>query len=480
MKDKNVTRRDLIRRVGASAAAGLAFGIPALAQTQHPSQAPTPNQPAPPVEEKTPTPESVVAKKYPHLPGQFINRPLTQISNVVDLLLDDMEGRGVAYFYEQAHPQTGLVRDHAPTVGRSDSRVASIAATGFGLTALCIAAHRSYLPLAACEQRVETTLAFLLEECPHVHGFLYHFLDIESGERLFGSELSSIDTSLLLCGILTCRKFFEGNLRIQALATTLYERVDWHWMLNGSDTLSMGWTPENGFIKYRWDVYAEMLTMLLMAIGAPRNAVPARSWNAVHRPIVEFGGIEYISGVAPLFIHQYAHAWCDFRNLRDTHANYFVNSIAATRAHQLFCLTLGRQFPWMDQNLWGITASESPTGYRVWGGPPKFGGIDGTIVPCAAGGSLIFLPSECAHVLLSIRQTYGEKAWTRYGFVDAFQPQSNWFAEDQLGIDLGISVLMAENLRTGFVWNYFMRNMEIPNAMQMVGFRPDSDISEAL
>jgi hypothetical protein len=478
LKDKHVTRRDLLRRVGASAAAGLTMGLPGMAQTTaspQTAQGATQKPVAPPAEEKTPKPESEVAKKYPHPPGQFINRPLTQISSVVDYLLDDVESRGSAYFYEQAHPQTGLVRDHAPVVGISDSRVASIAATGFGLSALCIAANRKYMPLSVCEQRVETTLAFLLEQCPHVHGFLYHFLDIESGERLFGSELSSIDTSLLLSGILLCRQYFESNLRIKALATTLYERVDWQWMLNGSDTLSMGWLPESGFIKYRWDVYAEMLTMLLMAIGAPRNAIPASSWNAVHRPIIAFGGIDYISGIAPLFIHQYAHAWTDFRHLRDEHANYFVNSIAATRAHQLFCLTLGRQFPWMDQNLWGITASESPTGYRVWGGPPEFGGVDGTIVPSATGGSLVFLPAECAHVLLSIRQNYGEKAWNRYGFVDAFQPQTEWYAEDQLGINLGITTMMAENLRTGFAWSYFMRNTEITNAMQMVGLRPDEN-----
>jgi hypothetical protein len=451
------------------------MGLPAIAQTPVPAQ----QQTTPPTEEKTPKPEGEVAKKYPHPPGKFINRPLTQISSVMDLLLDDMEGRGVSYFYEQAHPLTGLVRDHAPAVGLSDSRVASIAATGFGLSALCIAAQRKYMAASLCEQRVETTLAFLLEQCPHVHGFLYHFLDIESGERLFGSELSSIDTSLLLSGILLCRQYFSGNLRIKALATTLYERVDWQWMLNGSDTLSMGWMPESGFIKYRWDVYAEMLTMLLMAIGAPRNAIPASAWNAVHRPVIEFGGIDYISGIAPLFIHQYAHAWCDFRNMRDEHANYFINSIAATRAHQLFCLTLGRQFPWMDQNIWGITASESQTGYRVWGGPPEFGNIDGTVVPCAAGGSLVFLPAECAHVLLSIRQKYGEKAWTRYGFIDAFQPQNDWYAEDQLGIDLGITLMMAENLRTGFVWNYFMRNPEITTAMQIVGFQPDVNPSYA-
>jgi len=127
----------------------------------------------------------------------------------------------------------------------------------------------------------------------------------------------------------------------------------------------------------------------------------------------------------------------------------------------------------MDENLWGVTASESPTGYRVWGGPPEFGGVDGTIVPCATAGSLVFLPAECAHVLLSIRQKYGEKAWTRYGFIDAFHPQNDWYAEDQLGIDLGISVMMAENLRTGFAWSYFMRNTEITKAMQAVGFEAD-------
>ena len=320
LNDKHVTRRDLIRRVGASAAAGLALGLPGVAQTPAPAQP----QAAAPTEESTPKRESEVAKKYPHPPGKFINRPLTQISTVVDAMLDDMEGRGVAYFYEQAHPLTGLVRDHAPAVGRSDSRVASIAATGFGLSALCIAAHRKYMLPSICEQRVETTLAFLLEQCPHVHGFLYHFLDIESGDRLFGSELSSIDTSILLSGILLCRQYFSGNLRIHALATTLYNRVDWQWMLNGSDTLSMGWLPESGFIQYRWDVYAEMLTMLLMAIGASRNAIPPTAWNAVTRPIIEFGGIEFISGVAPLFIHQYAHAWCDFRNMRDA-------------TYQLFC-----------------------------------------------------------------------------------------------------------------------------------------------
>ncbi len=234
-------------------------------------------------------------------------------------MLDDLEGRGCDYFYEQASPKTGLVRDRAPAVGRSLSRVASIAATGFGLSALCIAAKRNYLRPLDCEQRVEKTLAFLLEDSPHEHGFLYHFIDIESGQRMFNSELSSIDTAILLCGVLLCREYFAGNTRIQALATTFYRRIDWEWMLNGGGTLSMGWLPGQGFLTHRWDIYAELMTMYLLAIGSPTHPIDPKTWDALQRPLVDFGGIEYISGVAPLFIHQYAHAWCDYRDQRDRH-----------------------------------------------------------------------------------------------------------------------------------------------------------------
>ena len=474
MPNSRITRRGLLRSAGAS---GVALGSTALLTTgllgQNQQQAP-PVQPG-----QEPKTESQTASNYPHPPGVFINRPLTQISKDADALLDDLEGRGCDYFYEQANPKTGLVRDRAPAlagraVGRVGSRVASIAATGFGLSALCIAAKRNYLRPLDCEQRVEKTLAFLLEDCPHEHGFLYHFIDMESGQRMFNSELSSIDTSLLLCGVLLCREYFAGNNRIQALATTFYRRIDWEWMLNGGDSLSMGWLPEQGFLKYRWDIYAEMLTMYLMAIGSPTHPIDTKLWDALQRPLINYGGLDYISGVAPLFIHQYAHAWCDYRDQRDRHANYFTNSIAATRAHQLFCVAL-KSYPWIDQNMWGITASDSREGYRVWGGPPAMGPIDGTIVPCAAAGSLPFLPAECSHVLLSIRQNMGDRVWTRYGFVDAFQPKANWFAEDILGIDQGISVLMAENVRTGFVWEYFMRNREIQHAMREVSFHPDPD-----
>jgi len=467
---KKITRRQLLRTAGASGAVVLGGPVAALAaglagQSKHESSQAG----------QQPTTEREAAQKYSHGPGVFFNRPMTQVSKEADALLDDLEGRGCDYFYNEVHPKTGLVRDHAPLAGPSVSRISSIAATGFGLSALCIAAKRNYLLPNLCEERVEKTLAFLLEKCPHEHGFLYHFIDIESGERLFGSELSSIDTALLLCGVLLCRQYFTGNTRIQALATTFYRRIDWQWMMNDGKALAMGWLPDQGFLSHRWDIYAELLTMYLMAIGSPSHPIPAETWNRLERPVIAYGGIQYISGVAPLFIHQYAHAWCDFRNKRDLHTNYFTNSIAATRCHQLWCLVQGQEFPWVNQDMWGITASESEDGYRVWGGPPSMGPLDGTLVPCATAGSLPFLPAECSHVLLSMKRALGDRVYRRYGFVDAFNPKTKWFAGEVLGINQGISVLMAENLRTGFVWEYFMKNTEIMRAMGEVQFHPDPD-----
>ncbi len=369
MTDHRLNRRELLQAaVAASAAGAITLGSPAAQAMRAGGLAYQNQQQAPKTAPgQQPQPEQSAAEKYVHPPGQFINRPLTQVSKQADTLLDEMEGRGCQFFFNEASPKTGLVRDRALAAGISQSRVASIAATGFGLTALCIAAKRGYLRRVDCEQRVEKTLAFLLEDCPHEHGFLYHFIDIESGQRMFNSELSSIDTALLLCGVLTCRQFFADNIRIGALATTFYRRIDWQWMLNEGPTLSMGWLPEQGFLQHRWDIYAELMTMYLMAIGSPTHPIPVETWNALQRPLVQFGGIEYISGLAPLFIHQYAHAWCDYRDQRDLHANYFTNSIAATRAHQLWCIRLGQQYNWIDQDMWG------DYGLRLQGRLPRVG-----------------------------------------------------------------------------------------------------------
>jgi len=393
--------------------------------------------------------------------------------------LDDLISQGCQFFWEQASPVTGQVLDRARNNlngARDPRRMASIAATGFGLTALCIADHRGYLPHSQIVERVRTTLDWHLNQMPEVHGFFYHFTDVESGKRWRNSELSSIDTSILLCGIQTVRAHF-ADARIQQLAQQIYERVDWPWMLNDGQAFSMGWNPGSGFLSNRWSHYCELMMIYLLAIGSPTHPVSPDHWNNFVRPTVQYGPYSYISGNDPIFTHQYSQAWFDFRQKRDAYTDYFTNSVTATHAHKAFCLSMPN---WYNENYWGITASDSVRGYTVWGGPPSRGMIDGTVVPCAAAGSLAFVPGQCLSVLRALRAKYGSRAWGRYGFVDAFHPAANWFNPDVLGIDLGIGVVMAENLRSELIWNTFMRNPEAERAMHLVGFRPDGLASAAV
>jgi hypothetical protein len=389
-------------------------------------------------------------------------------------LLNELEKAACLFFWEQANPSIGLVKDRSRTSAYDDHQVASIAATGFGLTALCIADKRGFLPSSKIRQRVLSTLRFLQSKMEYERGFFFHFVDVNTGERVWNSEVSSIDTTILLCGALTCREYFSDP-EIRELATEIYNRVDWQWMLNGGECLSMGWRPESGFLKSRWDSYCELMMIYLLGVGSPTHPIPPMTWDAWSRPIFEYEGLRYIDAHTPLFVHQYAHAWFDFRNKRDRYANYFENSVLATKAHRLFCIRMQDHFPDYSEDLWGITASDSVNGYVVWGGPPVIGPIDGTLVPAAPAGSLPFLPQETLRALQTMRDRFGKHAWKRYGFVDAFNPLKKWYASDVIGINTGISLLMAENLRSGFVWETFMKNDEAQIAMERVGFKPDNN-----
>jgi len=402
-------------------------------------------------------------------PRSFVEPAGAPYEGTDEQLLDEIERATFHFFWDEASQKTGQVKDRALANGNDSRMMSSIAATGFGLVGLCIGEQRGYGKSAEILERVRKTLRFLANDLPNEHGFFFHFVHMETGQRWEKCELSSIDTSLLLCGVLTARQYFADQ-EIKDLATKIYERVDWPWMLNGGSTLSMGWTPESGFLNARWEHYCELMMIYLLAIGSPTHPLPASSWDAWTRPKIQYQGIEYISGNDPIFTHQYSQAWYDFRNKRDAYADYFENSVKATKAHKLFCLSLREKFPDYSENLWGISASDYVGGYTAWGGPPPQGPIDGSIVPCATGGSLPFLFEDCMRVLRNLRGRYREKAWVKYSFVDAFNPLTGWYDADVLGIDLGITMLMAENHHSGFVWNTFMKNSEAQSAMQKVGF----------
>jgi hypothetical protein len=461
-----VSRRDLLMGVGSLGLARLldrrGLDRLLLAQSKVSSASSAPRKAS--AQQKAAAPQQKSASAPP--------RPTTAISPEDDQLLDEIEKQNFQFFWEQASPQSGLVRDRANVSGNETSVAASIAATGFGLTALCIADQRGYISRADARDRVLATLRFLWKKMPTHRGFFYHFADINTGERVWDSEVSSVDTSILLCGILTSRRHFEEHSEVSMLAYEIFNRVDWTWLSEDTSLLPHGWTPEGGFLPYRWDYYSEMMMIYLLGLGSFTHPLPAEVWNAWKRLRFEFDGIRYIGSFAPLFVHQYSQAWFDFRNKRDAYANYFQNSIFATQAHRQFCLELGKQFPDYSDNLWGISASDSQEGYVVWGGPPELGPIDGTVVPSAPAGSLPFLPQPVMRVLHNLRDHYG-KAWSRYGFVNAFNPLKNWYDVDVIGIDTGITMLMAENARSGFVWETFMKNPEAQRGMDRAGFKKE-------
>ncbi len=393
-------------------------------------------------------------------------------------LLDEVQRRAVLYFVEQTDAGSGLTPDRARLDGSGGGQArapSSVAATGFALTAWCIAAERGWLTEAEARRRVRQTLRTLAETHAHERGWFYHFVDASSGRRVWQSEASTIDTALLLQGALMAREYLRDR-EIAALVQKLYARIDWRWALDGGKTLSHGWRPESGFIAARWDSFAEMMGLYLLGIGAPANALPAETWRAWRRePVVHAGGRTFVQ-CGPLFTHQYAHGWFDFRGRRDGGIDWWQNSVDATLAQREWSAAQRGRFPAWAGDWWGVTASDSARGYIAWGTPgPWADESDGTLVPCAPGGSLPFAPEECLAALRQMRAKGGPGVWGRYGFADAFNPHTGWASPDVVAINTGITLVMAENLRTGLVWRNFMRAPEVQRGLRLAGLtRPES------
>jgi hypothetical protein len=411
--------------------------------------------------------------------------PPNSLSPADEEFLEDLQRRCFRYFQEKTDPDTGLTLDRAQSNGAPytlDQRpTANITVTGFGLAAFCIAAERGWITRNEAAGRVRTALRFFARRAPHERGWFYHWIHLRQGTRAAAystrgelSEISTVDSALLMAGILTARRYFASDKEISDLAEEIYRRIDFPWMLESkTPAFCHGWTPERGFITYLWSNYSEASVLYLLAIGSPTHPVPASSWYAWTRNPNVYGTYRFI-GTAPLFTHQYSHAFVDFRGLRDNRGSgvdWFANSVTATRAHRQFCMDLHKTFPGYTPEIWGITCSMSVDGYLDWGGPPLDSRIDGTVVPAAAGGSLQFAPDLCIPALRAMKDGFGGTIYGRYGFTDAFHPTNGWVSPNVIGLNLGIILLSAENLRSGKLWNWFMANPEPRLAMELAGFR---------
>ena len=262
---------------------------------------------------------------------------LDSISPQDDQLLDEIEKSNFQYFWEQTNPKTGLVKDRCNVQVNDNGIVGSIAATGFGLTALCIGEKRGFVSRSAAQERVLAALECFWAKLPNHRGFFYHWANVNTGERVWDAEVSSVDTTILLCGVLACREYFPAA-EVQGLADAIFDRVEWTWLSEDTSLLPHGWTPETGFLPYRWDNYSELMMMYLLGLGSTSHPLRQETWTAWKRLMFEYDGLRYIGSFAPLFVHQYSQAWFDFRGKRDKYADYFQNSVTATEVHRRFCL----------------------------------------------------------------------------------------------------------------------------------------------
>lgn len=397
------------------------------------------------------------------------------VSDSDDAFLEDLSCRAFLFFWEQADPNTGLVLDRVRANGAAipgrNLEVASVALTGFALTAMCIASDRRWMDPNRLRERVRATLRHFAYDQDHVHGWYYHFVNRKSGERAWTSELSTIDTALLLAGVVTAQQYFRDDAEIFDLAYSIYKRVDFNWMLDErTGLLYLGWEPETGLLRAEWTAYFEQAILYVLGIGSPTYPIPSKCWYRFDRPTIEAYGYTVV-GQGPLFTHQYSQAWLYLAGLRDGPPfaiDYFQNSVAATYAHRAYCLSLRGFYPSYSEHLWGITASDSDIGYVIWGDPLSRRDVDGTVVPCAAGGSLMFAPEICLPALRYMHENFATYVYGRYGFADAFNPQTLWIDPDVVGIDVGITLLSAENLRSGRVWRWFHQSPDVRRASEQL------------
>jgi hypothetical protein len=407
-----------------------------------------------------------------------------------DAFVDLVQRTAFDYFWYETNPVNGLVKDRS-----SDPSLSSIAAVGFGLSALTVGIDRGWISREAGRARALTTLMFLWNS-PHgpeadatgYKGFYYHFLDLHTGRRDGDAELSTIDTALLLGGVLHVQQYFAQEdateAKIRTVADAIYRRVEWPWMQVRSAKVCHGWTPETGFLRYDWGGYNEAMILYLLALGSPTFPLSPEAWTAWTSSYTwqtHYGQAFVV--FPPLFGHQYSHVWVDFRNIRDPYMrdkglDYFENSRRATLANRAYAIANPHGWADYSENVWGLTASDIPSDYRARGAPPAESD-DGTITPTAAGGSFAFTPHESLAALRHIYATYRTQIWGPYGFKDAFNPSRQWFATDYLGIDQGPIVLMVENYRTGRIWDVFMQHTAIQHGLERAEFVPVTETQQA-
>lgn len=404
------------------------------------------------------------------------------------------------YFTKEQNPANGLIPDNT-----REGAPCSITAVGLALACYVVGVERGFISRQEAIQRVLTILRFFWGSQQGVEpdatgykGFYYHFLDMQSGRRVWKCELSTIDTSFLVAGMLACQAYFthsnENEIQIRQLASDLYARIDWQWALDNGETVSHGWKPESGFLRYRWQGYNEALLLYMLGLSSPTYPLPEKSYPAWTRTYKwkKLYGYEFLYA-GPLFIHQLSHIWIDFRGIQDAfmrqkNSDYFENSRRASYVQQQYAIRNPKGFKGYNANCWGITASDGPGParrridgverrfYDYIGRGIPYGPDDGTIAPWAAAASLPFAPEIVLPTLQYFNDTFPEMT-SEYGFKCSFNPTfeasgaTGWISKGYYGLDQGPIVLMIENYRSDFFWDLMKRCPYLITGLRRAGFK---------
>ncbi len=436
----------------------------------------------------------------------------------LDSEVDELQRRTFDWFVHVTDRATGLTPDRWPA-----ESFCSVAAVGFALTCWPVGVERGWMTRVEARARTLITLRFFaaLPQGPDTRGmggykgFFYHFMDMQNGHRFGTTELSTVDTALLLGGMLFAARFFDGRhadeAEIRQIAQTLYERVEWDWAVVRENRISMGWHPETGHIPHDWNVYNEGMLILLMAIGSPTYPVSTGVWDewvhAYEQSWTDRWGDWHLQ-FAPIFGHQYSHMFIDFRGIRDPwmrgqsamtdqSLDYFENSRRAVHAQRKYAIDNPGGWDGYSADVWGLTACDGPGDFKQVidarereffsysaRGPGERD--DGTIAPTAAMASYPFAPVEVTAALKAMKARYGEAIYTQWGFLDSFNPTLTeregplqhgrivpglgWVDGDYLGIDQGPIVVMIENGRSELVWRHMHGEPNLKRGLQSAGF----------
>lgn len=396
-------------------------------------------------------------------------------------LLEMVQAYTFRYFWDFAHPASGMARE------RNSTSIVTSGGSGFGLMSILVGMERGFITREQGIIRLQKILSFL-ERADRFHGVYPHWMNGATGRTIPFSPLDDgadlVETAFLMQGLLAVRAYLDENeaaeADLQDRITQLWEAVEWDWFYQ-NNVLIWHWSPNNGFaINLPIRGYNEALIIYLLAIASPTHAIPAQAYHT------GWAGGNYTNGTTffgitldvgplrggPLFFAHYSFLGFDPREKKDAYTNYFSHNKKHTLTNRAYCILNTGNYVGYSNVCWGLTASDDPFGYLAHEASPNRD--NGTITPTAAISSMPYTPEESLAAMKHFYRDHGDRLWGPYGFYDAFNLTENWFATSYLAIDQGPIVCMIENYRTGLLWDYFMRNIEIQPALDAIGFVPDS------